>query len=251
MSAVGRFLRTVRAAAHAATGWLAYRFGWHEFARRRFERVLLLRGADFFAYVQLGRIAFDLGDYAGWRREFEHARRTDPDRFARLRHPLELFEPRLAGTQLDLPDGARGFDATGARATWRSLHPLANEESRRTTRRGGDLGLGADFDGLLASGDALDTDVRAGDARPGDWMAELRGGPAAPRRPDEPTPEGTPPKAVPPDGTRPEARLPDASLSHDDCGSAAERKRFRDRGPIAEIEIARCDLDELARRLSG
>lgn len=229
MSGVGRFLRTLQAAAHAATGWLAYRFGCHEFARRRFERVLLLRGADFVAYVHLGRIAFDLGDYASWRREFEHARRTDPARFARLRHPLELFEPRLAGTQIDLPDGTRDFDGTGGRATWRALHPLANEKGRRGPRPGPDLGVGADFDTLLPGGDVLDTDVRGGDP-----TEELRGlGGAIPRRADA------------------EPRLPDASLSHDDCASAAERRRFRDRGPIPRSEVARCDLDDLARRLSG
>ena len=86
----------LRARLHATLGWCAYRLGLAAAARRHCEKVLLLRGADFRAYVQLGRIAFDQGDYAGWRREFEHARRLDPVRFARLSHPLELFEPRLA-----------------------------------------------------------------------------------------------------------------------------------------------------------
>ena len=91
----------LRARVHATLGWCAYRLGLATAARRQCEQVLLLRGADFRAYVQLGRIAFDQGDYAGWRREFEHARRLDPVRFARLSHPLELFEPRLAGTRLE------------------------------------------------------------------------------------------------------------------------------------------------------
>src|SRR5262245_9776669 len=101
MKSVGWLLAGLGARFHVACGWLAYRLGCRRAARNHFERVLLLRGADFHAYVNLARIAFDVGDYAGWRRELEHARRLDPDRFARLRHPLELFEPRLAGTSID------------------------------------------------------------------------------------------------------------------------------------------------------
>lgn len=115
-------LRAMVASVHALLGRLAYRLGRRHAARRQFERVLLLRGADFRAYVALGRIAFDLGDYATWRRELEHARRLDPRRFARLHHPLELYEPRLAGTTFDRLDlDATGFD--GMRATWRTGRP--------------------------------------------------------------------------------------------------------------------------------
>lgn len=105
---------TLLARLHLWCGQVAVRFGCRGQARRHFERVLALRGDHFGAYVQLGRIAYDLGDYAGWRRELEHARRTDPARFARMPQPFELFEPRLAGTT---------FDDAGERATWRSLRP--------------------------------------------------------------------------------------------------------------------------------
>jgi hypothetical protein len=37
----------------------------------------------------------------------------------------------------------------------------------------------------------------------------------------------------------------------DDCGSPRERARLRGLGPIRRDEIVRCDLDELAKRLSG
>ena len=120
MRTVGWLLSMCAATLHFVCGSLAYRVGCRTFARRRFERVLELYGACFRAYVNLGRIAFDHGDYATWRRELEHARRLDPGRFARLRHPLELFEPRLAGTSF----GRATVDGTpydGTRATWRSL----------------------------------------------------------------------------------------------------------------------------------
>lgn len=90
-----RRLRTLgRAACHKLLGRLLFRCGRLGEARRQFERVLNLRGDDFQSYVHLGRIAYKLGDYAGWRRECGHARRTAPERFARLRHPFELFEGR-------------------------------------------------------------------------------------------------------------------------------------------------------------
>ena len=163
MAGVGRFFRTLRAGAHSLCGWIAYRLGWHTFARQRFEQVLLLRGADFRAYVHLGRIAFDLGDYASWRREFEHARRADPIRFARLRHPLELFEPRLAGTQFDALPADADFDTTGARATWRALHPFGGDVPYRL-RPHGDGALGSDFDALLPGFDSTgDGDSEADD----------------------------------------------------------------------------------------
>jgi hypothetical protein len=244
MAGLGRFLRTLRASAHSACGWLAYRLGWHTFAQKRFERVLLLRGDDFRAYVHLGRIAFDLGDYAGWRREFEHARRADPERFARLRHPLELFEPRLAGTQFD-GAATTDFDATGTRATWRALHPFGSE---RRQRRGGDSPLGPDFDALLPG-----YDVPGFDDLPGPETATGYG--ARQKALDTGAPIESFDAANRP--SRHGARrgehdaLPDASTSHDDFASAAERHQFRDRGPIARGEIERCDIDDLARRLTG
>ena len=117
---------SLRATWHGMAGRVWYRVGAWARARAAFERVLALRGDDFAAYVHLGRLAFSIGDYAGWRREFEHARRTDPERFARLRQPFDLFEPRAAGTP---------FDEAGDRATWRTLRPLAPGSIRRGPTR--------------------------------------------------------------------------------------------------------------------
>jgi tetratricopeptide (TPR) repeat protein len=190
MKSVGILLRSLWASVHSAWGMLAYRLGCRAAARSHFERVLLLRGDDFRAYIELGRIAFDLGDYATWRREFEHARRMDPARFARLRHPLELFEPRLAGTRFD--DAATPFDASPARTPWRPLR---------------------------TSGQRSD-----GEASEASTPRFVRG-----------LPDPTPNKAA----------------SQDDCGDATERERLRALGPIGVDELRRCDLDDLARRLSG
>ena len=118
-----RLSAVLSARVHGALGWIAYKLGWTDSARRRYERVLTLRGAEFGAYVQLGRIAFDRGDYTEWRRALEHARRTDPVRFARLRHPLELFEPRLAGTNLD-------------RRVTGGVAPMGRSVARRASQRG-------------------------------------------------------------------------------------------------------------------
>ena len=93
--------RALRAAWHRFAGWACYRVGAWQRARRHFENVLgNLEGDDFSAYVGLGRVAYRLGDYASWKRECGQARRTHPERYARLRHPFELFEPSPA-----LPSG--------------------------------------------------------------------------------------------------------------------------------------------------
>lgn len=212
MGLVGQLLNAARARLHSACGWLAYRLRCPTRARRHYERVLVLRGSDFAAYVHLGRIAFAAGDYAGWRREFEHARRTDPERFARLRHPFELFEPRLAGTE---------FDETGDRATWRSLLPFGGGGPRRPAAARGDAPFDGALDAMLPG--APGWDVRA------DALLDA----AAPQAGDGAS----------------DARERDAL--HDDCASAAERARLEALGPIRAADVAACDLDELARRLSG
>jgi hypothetical protein len=206
MGPVGRFLRSAVAVLHSVCGWLAFRIGWAAEARRRYERVLALRGDDFSAYVHLGRLSFAAGDYAGWRREFEHARRTDPHRFAKLGHPFEVFEPRLAGTD---------FDDTGERATWRSLRPFGGG-GRRQPRPDvqADPGLEALLPGWDPRADALTDEAlpRTGEQTPRD--AGEAGG-------------------------------------HDDCSSPSERLRFHLLGPIRARDVAACDLDDLARKLSG
>src|SRR5690606_15592662 len=160
MPSVPRILRLARASAHSMCGWLAYKLGWVGIARRQFERVLLLRGADFRAYVHLGRIAFDHGDYAGWRRELEHARRTDPIRFARLRHPIELSEPRLAGTQFEGSHELDGYQAADSRATWRALHPFGPDSFRSSReRQGRENSDGRSHDGRTPDGFGRGTDL--------------------------------------------------------------------------------------------
>ncbi|MEC8252387.1 MAG: hypothetical protein VX044_04180 [Planctomycetota bacterium] len=205
----------LRARAHSALGWIAYQLGWSGTARRQYERVLVLRGSDFRAYVGLGRIAFDAGDYAGWRRDFECARRTDPIRFARLRHPLELFEPRLAGTLLDRRFRAQPEEelrAEDAAESWSETAPTSDA----------DAALSGDADHAL-------------DAKTRDVCEEKHAH----------TPDDQPRAHIP----RPSP--PDASVTHDDFSSPAERRRFQLRRPINRREIARCDLADLARRLSG
>ena len=218
----------LRARAHRTCGWIAYQLGWAMAARRQYERVLTLMGADFRAYVGLGRIAFDEGDYTGWRREFEYARRTDPIRFARLRHPLELFEPRLAGTPLDRrlraeADASRHH--TEAPANLGATQPAGEAPSKPGTNE--DLALGADVpagpDPALRSAEDDDRDIA-------DLTLDHEDSPRA--RIPRPSP-------------------PDASVTRDDFSSPAERHRFQQRRPINRREIARCDLTDLARRLSG
>ena len=216
-------LQQLQACLHSLCGWVLFRAGCRLRARKHYERVLQLRGSDFGAYVHLGRIAFAIGDYAGWRREFEHARRADPARFVRLRHPFELFEPRLAGTNFE--DGkpgcgnsgdTTGFSSTGDRATWRSLlfGPTPKHTGSRRVEKGSDepslpepgptSSLDAGLDALMAGGNS--------------------------------EPHGSAP-------------LPNGR--GDDCSTAGERRRFRELGPIARRELSSCDLDELARKLSG
>jgi hypothetical protein len=220
MKSLGQLLRSVAACLHRLCGAVAYRLGFRAAARRHYERVLLLRGGDFHAYLQLGRLAFDSGDYASWRRELEHARRLDPRRFAELRDPIELSEPRLAGTSFEPPashGSDQGLDESGSRAVWRSLRPpLPNN-------------LAEGLDGLLPGCDARS------DLNSPRFVGRL------------------PADRHPPDDRSDEAALPAArdGAPNDDCASTAERRRFRELGPIAADELRRCDLDELLRRLSG
>ncbi|HEU4418697.1 MAG TPA: hypothetical protein VFT55_07135 [Planctomycetota bacterium] len=221
---MARFLRACLARLHSLCGWIGYRFGFRAAARRHYERVLVLRGCDFPAYVHLGRIAFDVGDYAGWRREFEHARRADPRRFERLRHRLDLFEPRLAGTDFDRQGTFATFDDTGARATWRSLRPFGSNGGHRANSARPDLPIEPGLDALLPGCDArAETSF---DSR----NVGSPGGGSASESCDAPA---------------------DAEDAHDDCRSAAERRRFRALGPIAASDLKRLDFDDLLRRLSS
>lgn len=211
-------------------------------ARPHYERVLQLKGDDFDAYVHLGRIAFAVGDYAGWRREFEHARRTDPLRFARLRHPFELFEPRLAGTNFEGNASANsgsagdaGFTGDSERATWRSL--LFGPSHRHST-------------GLR--NDGLRNDGLRNDGPRNDGLADSDKNRVLPETPSgidaglEALLSGN---AAERDGSGRDGPLP--HMPADDCASSAERRRFRELGPIRANDVGACDLDELARRLSG
>ena len=236
MAPRSRLTTAIRARAHSVLGWTAYQLGWAGAARRRYERVLVLRGADFRAYVQLGRIAFDQGDYAGWRREFEHARRTDPARFARLQHPLELFEPRLAGTRLEVRNIRRPVEdsiARGERATWSEAERTSAPDA---AAQGGDDSHAGDRDANVGDPELLDLQSA------GDPFGTLGGAFSADGAPQ--TDPGASADPVPP-------LPPDASVTHDDFSSASERRRFELRRPIDQREIARCNLNDLARRLSG
>ena len=105
-------LKRTAAKLHKLTGGAFYQLNRYERARHHFERAIELVGDDFAAYVYLGRLAYKMGDYAGWHRECSHARRTSPERYSRLKHPFELFEPRAAGTL---------FDEDAERANWRTF----------------------------------------------------------------------------------------------------------------------------------
>ena len=231
MAPRSRRTAAIRARAHALLGWAAYQFGRADAARRHFERVLMIRGADFRAYVTLGRIAFDRGDYAGWRREFEHARRTDPVRFARLQHPLELFEPRLAGTRLDAGNLRRPVHdsiARGERATWGTAESAPLRRPAEDAGPQSNEALAPDLDENVDDRELLDRELLDRGARPASAGSE-----------DRAHDDVLPPLP------------PDASLTRDDFSSASERRRFELRRPIDRREIARCNLNELARRLSG
>ena len=112
MLSIRRSTKALRAGFHRLFGVVCYHIGAHERARGRFQRVLELRGDDFTSYVYLGRLAYSFGDYAGWRRECEHARRTSPERFAKLRHPFDLHQSRTSSSV---------FEEAGERASWRSM----------------------------------------------------------------------------------------------------------------------------------
>lgn len=120
-------------------GWVAFRLGRHETARRSFERVLDLGGDEFSAYVHLGRIALGQGDFAGYRREMNNARNVDPERFAKI-VPGADAEPRLFGSP---------FEETGERATWRSMRPGSQGYARRSTVRSAELPTESNDDSLL------------------------------------------------------------------------------------------------------
>jgi hypothetical protein len=111
--------RAVAAAWHRVWGRFWFRLSSPDRARAHFERVLHLQGDDFQAYVYLGRLAYAQGDYSGWRREFEHARRTDPQRFERLGEVGELFALH----------GRAGAQEAADRATW-SRPGSARQEPR-------------------------------------------------------------------------------------------------------------------------
>ncbi len=202
--------RRLGATLHRLCGTAWFRVGSVQRARRHFERVLDLRGDAFVAYVFLGRVSYAEGDYAGWRREMEHARRTDPERFARLSHPFELFVPRPAGTP---------FEEAGERATWRATRP--SSAARRNPVRAIDLpterGAGQESPAdPLAGWDPTAGDHREGDAgqpganQPGHQRELMRG---------------------------------------DDCASGAERQRFAALGPIRAEQLRGIDLEALCRRL--
>ena len=237
-TARSRRLRTRgRAACHRLLGRLLFRCGRLQPARQQFERVLDLRGDDFQAYVHLGRIAYKLGDYAGWRRECGHARRTAPERFARLRHPFELFEQSRGEVQ---PDPERLI----ASGTFRTA------DRARSESKGVAPATGCASDDISATGltpDDLDSgDVDLGDLDLGDRDLGARdpGTCGHDRVPtDELVGEGT-------DGNEGPHQPHSGTGQPDDFLSGRERRAFRARGPIQIDELRAVDLDDLAARLT-
>lgn len=143
-------LSRISAAMHKLAGAALFQMRLYERSRRRFERALELKGDDFSAYVYLGRIAYNLGDRAGWRRECEHARRTSPQRYAKLKHPFELFEPRAAGSI---------SEEAGERATWRAISTSRVGISWELDEAGRDDGTGRAY-GLADSESSPDGPTR-------------------------------------------------------------------------------------------
>lgn len=108
-----RVIRSGRTFWHRMTGRVCFRLRRPEAARRHFEQVLLLKGDDFVAYFYLARLAFAAGDNVGYHRELAHAKRTSPERMAKIRYLFDYFEPTPADDGL--------FEETGERATWKSF----------------------------------------------------------------------------------------------------------------------------------
>jgi hypothetical protein len=126
---------------HRALGWCFFRLGANEGARRRYETVLRLRGADFGAHVRLAQIAYRLGDYASWQRECAQARRIDPLRYAQLGHPFELHD----GRDLDgrTPRADRAADS-GRPTAGRAASAEAGQGADPAGRLTGVVGIGGD-----------------------------------------------------------------------------------------------------------
>lgn len=104
---------SLRAFWHRMVGRVWFRLRRPERSRQHFERVLMLHGDDFVAYFYLARLAYAAGDTAGYQRELAHAKRTSPERMARIRYLFDYFEPTPM-------DGAM-FEETSERATWRAI----------------------------------------------------------------------------------------------------------------------------------
>lgn len=209
---LGRLLRRVRALRHVLCGWAAYRCGRSTRARRHFERVLCLGGDEFTAYVHLGRISLGEGDYAGYRREMNNARASDPQRFARMRPEQAGLEPRAAGTLQD---------EAGERATWRSVRPGSQGYPRRATVRSAEL------------------PTELGDPRPAEPF-DLSFLDSAPTDAEVDLPR-----------FRDVVRQTRRTLRGDDFSTPGERSRFRELPPIDAGDVRTTDFDDLSRKLSG
>jgi hypothetical protein len=214
-------------------GRLQFGLGSLASARRSFERVLELKGDDFTAYVYLARIAYRYRDVEESMREFENARRTDPERFVRLRLPLELHRADLASLG----------EFPSERTCWSPVPVSHRSRPRHETEEGdpdqddegdpGDLGRFSRTHGHLGSG-PMDPRLR-GDEEEDDEEEDLEGehGRTSGRR----------------------RRSDQDPASMGDFVSAAEAKRFRDRSPIRREEIANLDwtrfMREVTRSASG
>jgi len=234
ISTASNFLRDVRARWHSALGSLSFRFGRHGAAERRFHRVLELRGADFTAYLALSRIACAQGNYRGWLRESEHARRLSPQRFDRLRHRFSLPAPHTAGALLY---------ETEERATWRPSPP-ARPAFGGTGRQGQGFDSARVREAEDALAEALEWFDRM-DVNP-DAAADSSSESAADAADNwlDRAADGVDPWEAP-------AGCHRGLRFGDDFSSDHERRRFSASDPISPDEIEANDLDDLVRRLGS
>lgn len=213
--------RRVAALFRSILGRVQFRLGALACARRNFERVLELSGDDFCAYVHLARIDYTLGEVRNAIREFDNARRTDPERFARLTMPHELRRPSPVPmeefSERAVWSPAAGLQGTGIQdastpathAWWRGVDGPGMDP---------DLDGGAEPAGAGRDGFGFETATAAGPTVPGlqapGERAGVRSGPG-------------------------------------DFSSAEEAERFRGRPPIAREEIAAVDWDRLLREIDA
>ncbi len=124
-SAISKLFRFAQGFHHQIAGWVFLRLGNPLLAQIHYERVAALHGAHFAAHVQLGRIAYAMGDYPKWQHEFEQAHSISEKRFAKLRDRYVAQEARLAGVS---------HTPSHNRPIWQAVAPAPRELRTRPER---------------------------------------------------------------------------------------------------------------------